>query len=175
MPKEGVLLILGAGGHGKSVAEAALLSGKWKFIAFADDSWPQVTQIAGFPIITNIKGIPNIMPQISAAIPAVGNNSVRQAWFNVLKTLSIPITTVIHPSAILSPSVEIGRGVSIMAGCIIGVDVSIDDGVIINMGSAIDHDCHIEMFCHLSVGVKITGNKIVQPLTFLKAGSVLAH
>ncbi|MEF9956790.1 MAG: NeuD/PglB/VioB family sugar acetyltransferase [Acinetobacter sp.] len=175
MHRENTLLILGAGGHGKSVAEAALLSGEWNSIAFVDDSWPQSAEIAGFPIVANLDMISSVTLNIAAAIPAVGNNKLRQVWFQKLKELSIPIATVVHPSAVISPTVEIGAGVSIMAGCVIGVDVKIDDGVIINMASSIDHDCHIGKFSHLSVGVKITGNKTVDSLTFLEAGSVIAH
>lgn len=175
MLKKNVLLILGAGGHGKSVAEAALLSGKWKKIMFADDSWPQRTDIAGFPIVTNINNIPDIISDISAAIPAVGNNPLRQKWFQLLESLSIPIATVVHPSAIISPNVEIGNGVAIMAGCIVGLDVKVEDGAIINMASSIDHDTNIGEFAHLSVGVKVVGDKKIDSLSFLPAGSVITH
>lgn len=175
MRKRGALLILGAGGHGKSVAEAALLSGKWKSILFVDDCWPHKKEIAGFPIIANMETISNIINEVSAAIPAVGNNKLRQIWFQQLKELSIPIASIVHPSAMVSSTALIGEGVAIMAGCVIGVDVNIDDGVIVNMGSSVDHDCHIGMFAHLSVGVKITGNKTVDSLNFLEAGSVITH
>lgn len=175
MLKKNVLLVLGAGGHGKSVAEAALLSGKWKKILFADDSWPQITDIAGFPIITNINNIANVVSDISAAIPAVGNNQLRQKWFQLLENLSVPIATVIHPSAIISSNVEIGEGVTIMAGCVVGIDVKVGDGAIINMASSIDHDTYIGEFAHLSVGVKVVGDKKVDSLSFLSAGSVITH
>ncbi|APR71763.1 acetyltransferase [Acinetobacter haemolyticus] len=175
MLKQDVLLILGAGGHGKSVAEAALLSGQWGSIVFADDSWPQRTEVAGFPIVANIDTIPTLISTITAAIPAVGNNQVRQAWLQKLKDLGIPIATIIHPSAIISSRAIVGEGVCILAGCIVGIDVRVEDGVIVNITSAIDHDCVIGMFSHLSVGVKITGGKEVAPFTFLEAGSILAH
>lgn len=175
MLKKNVLLVLGAGGHGKSVAEAALLSGKWKKVVFADDSWPQKTDIAGFPIVTNINSIPDILSDISAAIPAVGNNQLRQKWFQLLENLSIPIATVVHPSAIISSNAEIGEGVTIMAGCVVGFDVKVGDGAIINMAASIDHDTHIGEFAHLSVGVKVVGNKKIDSLSFLSAGSVVTH
>ncbi len=175
MLKKNVLLILGAGGHGKSVAEAALLSGKWEKIVFADDSWPQRTDIAGFPIVTNIDKIQDILSDISAAIPAVGNNQLRQKWFQLLEKLSVPIATVVHPSATVSSNVEIGDGVTIMAGCVVGFDVRIGDGAIINMASSIDHDTHIGEFAHLSVGVKVVGDKKIDSLSFLPAGSVISH
>lgn len=148
------------------MAEAALLSGKWKKILFADDSWPQRTDIAGFPIVTNINNIANVVSDISATIPAVGNNQLRQEWFQLLENLSVPIATVVHPSAIISSNVEIGDGVTIMAGCVVGIDVKVGDGAIINMASSIDHDTYIGEFAHLSVGVKVVGDKKVDSLSF---------
>ncbi|WP_017395895.1 acetyltransferase [Acinetobacter haemolyticus] len=175
LKQDNILLILGAGGHGRSVAEAALRSGQWSSIVFADDSWPQRTEVADFPVVANIEMIPTLISTITAAIPAVGNNQVRQAWFQKLKDLGIPLATIVHPSAIIGSRAMVGEGSCILAGCVIGVDVRIGDGVIVNLTSAIDHDCVIGMFSHLSVGVKITGNKEVVPFTFLEAGSILAH
>jgi sugar O-acyltransferase (sialic acid O-acetyltransferase NeuD family) len=167
------LLILGAGGHGKSVAEAALLSNQWASIVFADDSWPEQTEIAGFPIIAKIAGICNLKAEISAAIPAVGDNQLRKDWFVMLKDLNIPLATILHPTAIVSRSATIGDGVTIMAGSVVGVDVKVGDGVIINLLCAIDHDAEIGNFSHLRVGVLVAGGGNVKPLTLLAAGSII--
>ncbi|MFV5376758.1 acetyltransferase [Acinetobacter calcoaceticus] len=175
MSNESTLLILGAGGHGKSVAEAAYLSGKWNNIVFADDAWPEKTEFYGYPILSNMKHLSEASLKVSAAIPAVGNNMVRQQWFQLLQEADIPLATVIHPSAIISSSARLGSGVSIMAGCIIGVEADIADGVIVNMGTAIDHDVTIGQFAHLSVGVKVTGGKSLAAFEFVPAGSIFAH
>jgi hypothetical protein len=53
--------------------------------------------------------ISNIINEVSAAIPAVGNNKLRQVWFQQLKELSIPIASVVHPSAIVSSTALIGE------------------------------------------------------------------
>ncbi len=174
MTNESTLLILGAGGHGKSVAEAAYLSGKWNNIVFADDVWPEKTEFYGYAILTSIKHFEAPL-NVSAAIPAVGNNIVRQQWFQLLQEAGIPLATVIHPSAIISSSARLGSGVSIMAGSIIGVEADIADGVIINMGTVIDHDVVIGQFAHLSIGVKVTGGKSLVAFKFVPAGSIFAH
>ncbi|MCD1608779.1 hypothetical protein [Stutzerimonas kunmingensis] len=51
------LLIIGAGGHGKAVAEAALLSGEWQRIAFADDRWPALRETFGWPVVADVAGL----------------------------------------------------------------------------------------------------------------------
>lgn len=55
---ERTLLIIGAGGHGKAVAEAALLSGEWQRIAFADDRWPELRETFGWPVVCDVTGLP---------------------------------------------------------------------------------------------------------------------
>lgn len=62
-----------------------------------------------------------------------------------------------------------------MAGCIIGVETYIDDGVIVNMGTAIDHDVKIGQFAHLSVGVKVGGEKKIDSFSFIPAGGIIAY
>ena len=106
---------------------------------------------------------------------AVGNNRIRQKWQQLLIDLGIPLTTIIHPYAVISPSAKIGRGVSIMAGCIVGTKTVIHDGVILNIGTLLDHDVIIEDFCHLSVGVKVAGGKRISQQTFLEVGTIISH
>ncbi|MEB6625869.1 acetyltransferase [Acinetobacter pittii] len=175
MSNKNILLILGAGGHGKSVAEAASLSGKWESIVFADDAWPEKTEFYGYPVLSSVKRLVEASLDVSAAIPAVGNNLVRQQWYQLIQDIGLPVANIIHPSAIISPSAKIGGGVTIMAGCIIGVETYIDDGVIVNMGTAIDHDVEIGQFAHLSVGVKVGGGKKIDSFSFVPAGSIIAH
>lgn len=169
------LLILGAGGHGKSVAETAELMGMWDTIVFADDSFIEKKELAKYNIVSTISNIKNIASIIDEAIVAVGNNLLRKKWQHDLKKNGIPIATIIHPSVIRSTNVNIGEGSVVMAGCILGVDVSIGEGVILNIGTMLDHDVIIGDYTHLSVGVKIAGEKTIEPYSFLDVGTTIGH
>ena len=169
------LLILGAGGFGQTIAEVAELLGNWESISFVDDRWPDQQWLGCYPIVSNIQNLSLIKQQDFEAIIAVGNNQIRQKWQQLLLDLSIPITTIIHPQTVVAPSVKIGQGVSIMAGCIIGTNTIIQDGVILNIGTLLDHDVMIEVFSHLSVGVKVAGGQIIPPRSFLKVGTSVGH
>lgn len=169
------LLILGAGGYGCSIAEVAELLGRWNKIVFVDDSWPINQNIGDYVIISDIKNL-NAMQHLNyEAVVAIGNNKMRQNWQQLLTNLSIPLVTIIHPHAIVSPSAKIGRGVSIMAGCIIGTKTLIEDGVIVNIGTIIDHDAKIESFAHLSIGVKIASRNVIRPYAYLELGTIIGH
>lgn len=169
------LLILGAGGHGKSVAYTAELMKIWDNIVFADDRYPSMTTISEYPIISSIQEIEYIKNDATQAIVAIGNNAVRKKLQDRLKKLSIPLATVIHPSVILNDTVMIGEGSVILAGCVLGIDVKIGDGVILNIGTMVDHDVIIGNYAHLSVGVNITGGKNIEENIFLDAGTSINH
>lgn len=169
------LLILGAGGYGLAVAEAAQLSGQWQEIIFADDRWPKTQQVGEYKIISNIANVQQFTSNNIQAIVAVGNNHLREKWQRLLGDLGIKMTSIIHPQAIVSPTAQIGQGVTVMAGCVISTKTLINDGVILNIGTLLDHDVIIKAFAHLSVGVKVSSGKIIAPYSFLEVGSCIPH
>lgn len=174
MPKT-TLLILGAGGYGLAVAEAAQLSGQWQEIIFADDRWPTTQQVGKYKIVSNIANLHQLSSSNLQAIVAVGNNHLRQKWQTLLGELGIIMTSIIHPQAMISPTAQIGQGVTVMAGCVISSKTVINDGVILNIGTLLDHDVIIEAFAHLSVGVKVAGGKRIASYSFLEVGSCIPH
>ena len=174
MPKA-TLLILGAGGYGLAVAEAAQLSGQWQEIIFADDRWPKTQQVGEYQIVSNIANVQQLVCSNIQAIVAVGNNHLREKWQKLLGDLGIRMTSIIHPQAIVSPTAQIGQGVTVMAGCVISTKTVINDGVILNIGALLDHDVVIKAFAHLSVGVKVSSGKIIAPYSFLEVGSCIPH
>ena len=174
MPKA-TLLILGAGGYGLAVAEAAQLSGQWQEIIFADDRWPKTQQVGEYQIVSNIANVQQLVCSNIQAIVAVGNNHLREKWQKLLGDLGIRMTSIIHPQAIVSPTAQIGQGVTVMAGCVISTKTVINDGVILNIGTLLDHDVIIKAFAHLSVGVKVSSGKIIAPYSFLEVGSCIPH
>lgn len=174
MPKKN-LLILGAGGFGHAIAEMAQILDRWECIYFVDDRWPEQKQAGCYSIISNIENLEFINSNNFDAIVAVGNNQVRQKWHHLILDLAIPLTRIIHPNTVISPSVKIGQGVCIMAGCVIGANTIIQDGVILNIGTLLDHDVIVGNFAHLSVGVKVASNNIIPASTFLEVGSIMEH
>lgn len=175
MPNKPSLLILGAGGYGLAVAEAAELSGQWQEIMFADDRWPATQHVAEYNIVTNIANLNQLQNTQLQAIVAVGNNTLRQQWQQTLRALGIELTSVIHPKTVVSRTAQIGLGVSVMAGCVISRKTVINDGVILNIGTLLDHDVVIQEFAHLSVGVKVAGGQTITAHSFLEVGTCILH
>lgn len=164
------LLVLGAGGHGKAVAEAALLSGEWQQVRFVDDRWPLLSESYGLPVVANIATLAGVAGEADAAIPAVGNNALREQWLSEIRSTGLSVATVTHPLACISPSARIGEGTAVMALAMVGVDVHIGVGAIINANATVDHDASLGDFAHLGVGVQIAGGVQIGSRTWLQAG-----
>ncbi|WGK60357.1 acetyltransferase [Halopseudomonas sp. SMJS2] len=165
------LLVLGAGGHGKSVAEAALLSGEWQDILFLDDAWPSVSVALDCPVVGKTESVGEWASKCQGAIAAVGNNSVRQSWIELIEHAGIELVSIIHPRAWVSPSATVGAGTAVMAGAVLGTVSSVGKGAIINCNATVDHDVVMDDFSHLGVGVQLAGGVKVGAAAWLQAGS----
>lgn len=169
------LLILGAGGHGKAVAEAALLSGDWDSIAFVDDRWPSLQEFFGWPVVSNAVNLSEIAPAWVFAIAAVGNNLLREQWLQTIRATGLKLATVIHPAASVSLSAQVGQGSAIMALAMVGTDAQLGEGVIVNAHATVDHDAKLGDFAHLGVGVHLAGGVQIGNHAWLQAGSCAGY
>ncbi|KWZ78063.1 acetyltransferase [Anaerococcus tetradius] len=160
------LIIIGAGGHGKVVADIAVKN-SYTDICFLDDDI-NLKECAGFPVIGPISYAELLRGD---KIVAIGNSLIREKIQNSIDN----VVTLIHPSSIISRRVKIGEGSVIMAGAVINSDSIIGKGVIINTSTSIDHDCKIEDFAHISIGSHLAGGVRIGKNTFVGAGSTIIN
>ena len=157
------LIIIGASGHGKVIADIALKGG-YDEIVFLDDD-DNVTECAGFPVTGKTSEASNIEGD---KIVAIGDARTRERIQSTVETV-----TLIHPDAVISRRVEIGEGTVVMAGAIINSDVVIGMGCIINTSASVDHDCKIGDFAHVSVGAHVAGTCYIGNRTWIGAGATV--
>ena len=141
------LLIIGAGGHGRVVAEIAVACGyDMNSIEFLDDYAPTV--------LGKIEEMDIYAPRYDGVFVAIGNNELRQKLSAQLCQIEgVKFVTLIHPTAYISPSVIIGQGTVVEPKAVINTNSRIGKGCIISVGSIIDHDCEIGDFCHINAGM----------------------
>ncbi|WP_435945591.1 acetyltransferase [Dryocola sp. BD586] len=163
------LLILGAGGHGRCIAELAIQLDQYAQIAFLDDSWQGET-CRNAKIIGRIDSLKD-HKIFTHAVVGIGNNSVRKILHQRLVAEGFELATLVHPAAWVSPSAQLGRGCVIFAGVVIGPAARIGDGAIVNCNATVDHDGMIEDFAHLGVGVQLAGECHIGQGAFVQAGS----
>lgn len=165
------LLVLGAGGHGKAVAEAALLGDEWNTVVFLDGAWPKVTEALGCEVAGKVADIASFTGRCQGTVAAVGNNSVREQWISRIEQAGLKLVSVVHPNAWVSPSAKIGAGTAVMAGAVIGTLAEVGQGVIINANATVDHDVVMEDLSHIGVGVQLAGGVKIGARAWLQAGS----
>ncbi len=168
------LIIIGAGGHGKVVADIAKKNG-YKIISFLDDSVQK--QLESYSIVGTTDDIDMIHKKDNEVdfFIAIGNNVVREQVFKKFQEKEITFPVLIHPSAIVDETVKIGRGTVVMANAVINVGTTIGKNCIINTGSTVDHDCILEDYVHVSPGVHVAGTVHLGKRTWLGIGSSIIN
>jgi sugar O-acyltransferase (sialic acid O-acetyltransferase NeuD family) len=170
MIKKKKLAIIGASGHGKVVADAALTGG-WDEIMFFDDAWPELTEVGVWQVVGNTRQLLEQGVCFEGAVVAIGDNLIRLEKQHKIEQAGIPLVTIIHPSAVVSPYSEIGKGSVVFAGAVINAFAKIGYGCIINTGSTIDHDCVLADGVHVSPGAHLGGNVHVGKAAWVGIGS----
>ncbi len=167
------LLILGAGGHGKVIADIALKMNKWENIYFLDDN-EGISESMGIKRIGKIEDSYKMIDKFDVFV-AIGNNYARMKIQNELIYAGASIPILIHPSAIIGTDVKIGIGTVVMAGVVINCYTLIGKGCIINTNSNIDHDNSIGDYVHISPGSSLGGTVNVGEGSWLGIGSVISN
>lgn len=169
------LLIVGAGGHGRSVAEAVLAGGVFQLVGFVDDAEPSMRQIWEWPVFGSTADLASYRQYADTAIVAIGNNAIREVLSNRLLAAGYQLANVVHPQAIVSPTAVIGLGSAIMAGAIVGTEARIGSGAIINSGAVVDHQAQVHDYGHLGVNAGMAGGSVLGHGAWMQAGSVLGY
>jgi sugar O-acyltransferase (sialic acid O-acetyltransferase NeuD family) len=160
------LIIIGASGHGKVIADIAVLNG-YTDIVFLDDH-TAVEACAGFPVI----GTSLHAPEGDIFI-AIGNAAVRKRLAEQYRDRRQPV--LIHPNAVVAKDVEIGPGTVVMAGTVINPGATVGRGCIVNTCSSVDHDCTVSDYVHIAVGAHLCGTVTVGENTWIGAGAVISN
>lgn len=164
------LAVIGAGGHGKVVAELAAALGTYGEIVFLDDR--AQSSINGFPVIGTTLLLENsLSPEQYDVAVAVGNNRIRRQIAEKAATLGFSLPVLIHPNAYVSPSATVGQGSVVMAQAVVQAGSVLKDGVIVNTAATVDHDCLLDAFVHISPGAHLSGNTHIGEESWIGTGA----
>lgn len=161
------LIILGASGHGKVVADVARLNG-YDSIVFLDDD-KTIQKCGNYEVAGKCNEAENMDGDI---VVGIGNSKDRQ---RLCDRFSTRLVTLIHPDAVISDSVRIGIGTVVMAGVVVNSDSIIGKGCIINTSSSVDHDCEIGDYCHIAVGSHLSGTVKMGNHVWVGAGAIISN
>ncbi len=169
------LLIIGAGGHGRSVVEAVDASGAFDVVGFLDDAFPGTGAVWDIPVLGRVFDWRQFTAHVDCWFVAIGNNALRSAITCLLAEAGMRLATVVHPKAIVSPRAITGAGSAVMAGAVVGTEAVLGPGVIVNCGAVIDHHCRVGDFGHLGVGAVMAGGSVLGEGAWMQANASLGY
>lgn len=171
----GNLLILGAGGHGKVVADIANLLGRWEKICFLDDNVMLNSEINGYNVIGDFSNVATLSGSFQDAFVAIGSNKARLNWQKSLKEYGYTIPSIVHPSSYVGSHSEVGEGTIIKPHASIDTSVYIGNGCIINSNTSIGHDSIIGDGIHMSPGARVGGMSRIGTGSWLCMNSTVSN
>jgi sugar O-acyltransferase (sialic acid O-acetyltransferase NeuD family) len=164
------LLIIGASGHGRVVADTALTTGAWDAVRFVDDN-TAITEVLGFAVVGTGADLEKLARSYSAVAVAIGNPEVRLRFLDRCAAIGFELPKLVHPSAVVSRFASIGAGTVVFAQSAINAGASVGRGCIINTGATVDHDCVLEDGVHVSPGAHVAGEVHVGARSWIGIGA----
>lgn len=165
------LVIIGASGHGKVVADIAEKLG-YEAILFLDDHSCGSTH-AGYPVVGQVSCFREYTEH--EFVVAIGNAEVRSRIQEQLMNEGMAMAVLVHPMATLAKDVSVGAGSVVMAGAVINPGAVIGRGCIINTCASVDHDCIVEDYAHVSVGAHLAGTVFLGEKSWVGAGATVSN
>lgn len=139
MSKEKLLLV-GAGGFGRMVAEQAMLQYD---CAFVDDGQPVGTEIYGIPVVGGLADLPELRKEYGLLVVGIGNNRFRAQVYEKAKALGFAFPNIVAPSAYISPYAKLGYGCVLLQNACIQNGASVGSGVLLNAGTEVHCDATV--------------------------------
>jgi sugar O-acyltransferase (sialic acid O-acetyltransferase NeuD family) len=173
------LVLLGGGGHCKSVLDSILRGNEYSDIVITDNNLAAGTKIYGCKVVGTDAFLPDLREKgyknAFITVGSINNTSVgvRMKLANLASSLGFSFPTIVDPSAIVSKHARIAAGTYIGKNAVINADAVIGTQCIINTGAIVEHECQIGDFTHVSVGAILCGNVKVGRESFIGAGATV--
>lgn len=166
------IVIIGDSGHAKVITDIVNSNDDMSVFAKLDDKYQEVFVEDGLlkGPVSHLDELIESDSKIQVVI-GIGSNTVRKKIASSLRLASEMYVSVIHSSAIVSPSAELGIGTVVMPGAIINADAKIGDHVIVNSASVLEHDCVVGDYAHISPLAVLTGGVTIGEGTHIGAGA----
>jgi len=156
---ERVVVIYGAGGHGKVVLDALRRAGR-EVVGFVDDDPERAGgSHCGLPVFGGL-GSHGVLGGVDFVV-AIGDAEGRRRGERRVEEMDFELTTAVHPSAVIAPGALVAPGAMILAAAVLNPGVRVGRCAIVNTGAIIDHDTVVGDYAHVAPGASLAGNVYV--------------
>ncbi len=171
-------VIIGGGGHAKVVIDALVAQKKATPTAVLDSKralWGK--KLAGVTVQGGDDKLPELYKKgvrlFVLGVGAAGNNMPREKIFESCVRGGFKPCSVVHPSAVVARSADVGEGSVVFARAVINASAAVGRNVIVNTGAIVEHDCVIGDHAHISTGARLGGGVRVGRLAHVGIGAVI--
>lgn len=169
------VVLLGAGGHARVVAEALRLSGTEPagYLAPETATVPFAPGLAHLGDDLALDGLDAAATLLVCAIGSVAGTSVRVAAWDRGRAAGFDFAKIVHPNAVLSDGAGTGPGLQILAGAVVQTGARLGANVIVNTRAVIEHDAHVGDHCHVAPMACLCGGVRVGMRAHVGAGAIV--
>ena len=169
------ILLIGGGGHCKSVIDVIEQEGRFQIAGIIDNSLDIGYKILDYEVIGKDEDLAKLREEYDYALVTVGqikSPKIRIKLYNLLKSLDFKLPVVVSSRAYVSRFAAIDEGTIIMHDVLVNADAKIGANCIINTKALIEHDATIEKHCHISTGAIVNGGTVVKKGTFFGSNAM---
>jgi sugar O-acyltransferase (sialic acid O-acetyltransferase NeuD family) len=166
------VIVVGGGGHAKVLVSTLILQHR-RVLGFVDPK-PSLPPLLGIPHLGDDDAVfhhPPDQVRLANGLGSIGSTVLRRAIYEKFRQKQYVFETVIHPSAVIAPEVNIENGVQVMAGVVVQPGTRLGTNAIINTGARVDHDCSIDAHAHIAPGVTLSGHVRIGKGTHVGTGA----
>lgn len=156
------VVVLGAGGHARSVIDALTASAEHEVVAITDPR-PELagTEFEGAPVVGDDSKLGELRADgvegACLGIGGTGDNGPRMRAFELAHQLGFGLPVIVHPAAVISATATLGKGTVVLARAVVGPGARVGSDVIVNTGAIVEHDCVIGDHTHIASGAVLGG------------------
>lgn len=167
------IVLIGYGGHAKSVADCIERSHKFRIAGYTEFA----LQDSRYEYLGTDEELEKLyqngIQNAAICVGYLGKGNLREKLYQKLKKIGYNLPVILDPSAIVSDMAVLGEGSFVGKGAIVDSGAKIGKVCIINTMSLVEHDCVIEDFVHLAVGAVLCGGVLVGRSAFIGAGATV--
>jgi UDP-N-acetylbacillosamine N-acetyltransferase len=170
------LVVYGAGGHARVVADLVRLGGAYTVVGFLDDvnRDRHGRPFEGAPILGGLDRLEGLHAQgVRAGVVAVGDCAHRLRLADLLSLAGFELPTFVHPGAIVARTAVVGPGSVLAAGAIVNPGAHVGAQVIVNTAASVDHDCVVADGVHIACGARLAGAVHIGSGTWIGLGALV--
>lgn len=167
------IVIIGFGGHGKSLTDCIERSGRYNIVGYTDIKDNAVR----YPYLGTDDKLKEIYESgvryAAIGVGYLGHGDLRERIYKELKVIGFELPIICDPSSVISETAVIGEGTFIGKCAVVNAEAKIGKVCILNTGAILEHECRVGDFAHVAVGAVICGQAEIGEAALIGANATV--